>query len=114
VRRFAGFAAASVALIGAVLLVLYLVFPEEESRRAFRMAAAIAVVVQLLGFAVARAVAKENVMAGWGLGVLVRFAAVFIVALAAPGLGLPLGPGLLSLVGFLFVTTLIEPLFLKP
>jgi hypothetical protein len=58
-------------------------------------------------------VARDNVMAGWGLAVLLRFGVVFAMAFAAPAAGLPLGVTLTSLVVFLFLSTLIEPLFLK-
>ena len=56
-----------------------------------------------------------NVIAGWGLGMMLR-----LIALVAFGLfgvrafGLSLEPALLSMAGFFFVSTLIEPVFLKP
>jgi hypothetical protein len=57
--------------------------------------------------------ARRNVMAGWGIGVALRFVALAIFALAVvPRLGLPVVI-LLGLATFLFVSTLIEPLFLK-
>jgi len=113
VRRLLGYGAASTAVVAALLVVMHLLVRDEASRSAFRASAAIAVFVQLFGFAVARAVTREHVMAGWGLGVLLRFAAVFAMAFATGRLGLPAGPTLISLVAFLFVSTLIEPLFLK-
>lgn len=113
-KRFLAFAAATGALVLALLLVMHLMFPAEPVRHAIRVSAAIALVVQLLGFAIARAVGKENVVAGWGLAVLLRFGAVFAFAFTARAIGLETGPALMSLVVFLFVSTLIEPLFLKP
>lgn len=112
-KRLLAYGAASTALVVALLVVMHLLVQDDAARSAFRVSAAIAVFVQLLGFAVARAVARENVMAGWGLGVLLRFAAVFAMAFATGRLALPVGPTLMSLVAFLFVSTLIEPLFLK-
>ena len=113
-RRFVIFAAACTALIGALLALLVLVFPGDEVRRALITSAAVALVVQLVAFAVARAMAQRNVIAGWGIGVALRFGALGVLALvAAPGLGLPLTASLLGLAVFLFVSTLIEPLFLK-
>lgn len=113
-RRFVAFAAVTAALILALLLVMHLMFPADETRHAVRVSAAIALLVQLLGFAIARAVARDNVVAGWGLAVLLRFGAVFAFAFSARAIGLETGPALISLVVFLFVSTLIEPLFLKP
>ncbi len=74
----------------------------------------LAIVVQVMTFSIARMVARENVMAGWGLGMLLRFATVGVWAfLGIKALGYPSGPALLSLVGFYFVSTLVEPLFLN-
>jgi hypothetical protein len=82
--------------------------------RAVRASAWLAVGVQVVTFAIARLVARQNVVAGWGLGVLLRFAAVAMWAfLGVKALGLAPAPALLSLVIFFFVSTLIEPLFLN-
>jgi uncharacterized membrane protein len=79
-----------------------------------RASAWLAVGVQVVTFAIARLVARQNVVAGWGLGVLLRFAAVAMWAfLGVKALGLAPSPALLSLVIFFFVSTLIEPLFLN-
>ena len=110
------FAAACAAVIGAAWLTGVLVFSDAAVRRAIGMAAAVAYLVQLVAFAIARAWArKQNVMAGWGIGIALRFSALLLFGLVAvPKLGLPLSASLLGLAIFLFVTTLIEPLFLKP
>lgn len=69
---------------------------------------------QTFTFAVARLVARQQVIAGWGLGVLLRFASVaFWALLGIKALGLVAGPALLSLVVFYFLSTLVEPLFLN-
>lgn len=90
------------------------VWPEPLDARAVRASAWLAVGVQIATFAIARLVARQNIMAGWGLGVLLRFATVAMWGfLGVKALGLPAGPALLSLVIFYFVSTLIEPLFLN-
>ncbi len=87
--------------------------PGAELARAVWSSAVIAFAVQLLAFAIARPFVKTNPIAGWGLGSLVRFAVVMVHAfVGVPALGLASGPALLSLVGFLFVTMIVEPLFL--
>ncbi len=112
-KRIAAFTLASVALMAGAVLVMQVLVKDGAARRAVWVAALVAVLVQTAGFAVARSLARDNVMAGWGLGVLLRFAAVFVMAFVAPSVGLPLGATLTSLVVFLFLSTLIEPLFLK-
>lgn len=88
--------------------------PEPDLARAVWSSAVIALGVQLLAFAVARPFVATNPIAGWGLGSLIRFAVVMLHAfVGVKALGLVSGPALLSLVGFLFVTMLVEPLFLK-
>ena len=85
-----------------------------EGQRAVRASAWLAVSVQVATFAIARLVARQNIVAGWGLGVLLRFAAVAMWAfLGVKALELAPAPALLSLVIFFFVSTLIEPLFLN-
>jgi hypothetical protein len=88
--------------------------PEPEIVRAVWSSAVIACFVQLVSFAVARPFLATNPIAGWGLGSLIRFAVVMVHAfVGVKALGLVSGPALLSLVGFLFVTMLVEPLFLR-
>ena len=113
--RLAGFALACLTIIGGALLLLLALFTAPEERRALRIGAGFALGVQLVAFLVARAMARRNVIAGWGLGVAVRFAALAVFALAiAPRFDLPLAAGLIGLAAFLFLSTLVEPLFLKP
>jgi hypothetical protein len=88
--------------------------PGAEMARAVWSSAVIAFVVQIVSFAVARPFVATNPIAGWGLGSLVRFAVVMVHAFVGiPALGLASGPALISLVGFLFVTMIVEPLFLQ-
>lgn len=113
-KRTLLFVAACAALIAAAWVIGVLLFAGPGVRQALTVAAGTALGVQVVAFLVARGMARKNVMAGWGLGVLVRFLALAIFALlVVPGLGLPLGASLIGLATFLFLTTLIEPLFLK-
>ena len=121
-RSGAGVAAAIVkfTIAQAVLVALaaYLltrfVWTGAEAERAVRASAWLAVGVQIATFAIARLVTRQNIMAGWGLGVVLRFAALAMWAfLGIKALGLAGSPALLSLVIFFFVSTLIEPLFLN-
>ena len=65
-------------------------------------------------FAIARAWSATNVMAGWGMGMLIRFIVLAIYALlSARVLGLPVAAALVSLAAFFFVSTLLEPVLLK-
>ena len=79
------------------------------------IAAMVAFVVQMISFFIAREFARrQNVMAGWGLGIALRFVVLLLFGfIAVPSLGVPMSSSLLGLATFLFVTTLIEPLFLK-
>ena len=113
-KRVAVFLLACLGTVALIAGVLAFVFTGEGERRAVAIGAAVAVVVQLAAFAVARGFASRNVMAGWGLGVAVRFVAFALWALVlVRWLGLPGSAALLSMACYLFVTTLIEPFFLK-
>ena len=109
------FSAAQALLVAlAAFALTALVWPSPEGARAVRASAWLAVGVQVVTFAIARLVARQNVVAGWGLGVLLRFATVAMWAfLGVKALELAQVPALLSLVLFFFVSTLIEPLFLN-
>lgn len=90
------------------------IWTEPAAVRAVTISAWTAIGVQVVTFAIARLVARQQVIAGWGLGVLLRFAVVaFWAFLGIKALDLMAGPALLSLVLFFFVSTLIEPLFLN-
>ena len=107
------YAAATLAVValGGWLFGLHYGSPAE--RRAVWTSAAVALVLQVAAFAIARVVGKKNVIAGWGIGAALCMAAVIVAGLAARGVGLPLEATLLSLATFLFVTELFEPLFLR-
>ena len=114
-KRSLYFAAACLGIIGAMWAIAALLFTDAAVRHGLAIAAGVAFVVQMVTFQIARIAArKQNVIAGWGIGVALRFVALTIFALVAvPRLGLPLAPALVGLAMFLFVSTLIEPLFLK-
>jgi hypothetical protein len=115
VRALFGFTAAQVTLVVAAALIMQrFVWTDPASAGAVRASAWLAVVVQLFTFAIAMLVARTQVIAGWGLCVLLRFATVaFWGFVGAEALGLPSTPALMSLVVFFFVSTLIEPIFLN-
>ena len=114
-KRTMFFAVTCVAVIAAIWGAAVVLFPSAASGQALGMAAGVALVVQLVAFLIAREFARrKNVMAGWGIGIALRFVALLLFGLVAvPVFALPLAPALVSLAVFLFVSTLIEPLFLK-
>ncbi|MBI1809900.1 MAG: hypothetical protein HYR75_08405 [Gemmatimonadetes bacterium] len=114
-KRLLAFAALlGVVCLGGAALVVRLV-PGAEAARAVWMSAWIAVVVQGVGFGFAWSLRKDHVMLGWGAGMMLRFVSLAIYALVVVrALGLSIAPALLSLAGFFFVTTLFEPILLKP
>lgn len=113
-KQLAIFAIASAALVAIAAWVLTIAFPTAGDRHAIVVSAGIAYVVQLLSFTVARSWAKTNVVAGWGLGMLIRFAVLALYALVfVKALGLPITSALVSLAAFFFVSTLLEPVLLK-
>lgn len=96
------------------LLMQRFVFTDPAAAKAVSASAWLAFGVQTMTFAIARLVSRENVIAGWGLGVVLRFATVaFWAFLGVKALGIPSSPALVSLVIFFFVSTLVEPLFLN-
>jgi hypothetical protein len=81
---------------------------------AIAISAAVAAIVQISAFAVTRSMISRNVVAAWGAGALVRFLTLVVYGLVAVKvLALPAMPALLSLVLFFFLSTLLEPLFLR-
>jgi hypothetical protein len=113
-KKLAIFAVVSLVLVAAAAWVLTIAFPTAADLHAIVVSAGIAYVVQLFSFVIARAWAATNVVAGWGLGMLLRFAVLALYALVfARALGLPLTSALVSLAAFFFVSTLLEPVLLK-
>jgi len=107
---YMGASAVLVAIVGAVALFVV----DAQARQTVVVSAAVALVVQAATFLVARRIIPKNLILGWGLGSLIRFLAVVLYALVVAKLWrASLTPALLSFVGFLFVTMVVEPLFLK-
>jgi hypothetical protein len=113
-RSWTLYASAVVALTVTVGWLLTLALPGPQDAAAIRLSAIVAIVVQLVAFAVTRIIAQRHLIAGWGAGSLLRFLALVIYALLAVRVfGLPPVAALVSLATFLFLSTLIEPLFLR-
>jgi hypothetical protein len=109
------FAAVTLPLIAAAAWVMGLVYRSAGEQRAIWISAAVAFVTQLLAFAVARRSVGRNVVAGWGLGVLLRVLVLAVYALViVKAFGLPSSASLVGLATFFFLSTLLEPLLLKP
>ena len=90
------------------------VWTDAASQHAVVVSAWVAFFVQILTFSICKLVAQQNLVAGWGIGTLLRFATVGVWAfLGIKALGLTPSPALISLVTFFFVSTVIEPLFLN-
>lgn len=107
------FAVISFGLTVLAALVLGVAFDGPAERRAVWTSAAVAYAVQLLAFGIARLLRRDNVMVGWGMGVLVRLVTLVAFALVFVNpLGLAPTAALISLATCFFVTTLVEPLFL--
>ena len=101
-----------IAVLGA--LVISRTFTEPKSARAVWTSAVLAIAVQIATFAVAsRYAVRGEVMKGWGIGALLRVGVLALYGILGPRmLGVPLAPALLSFAVFVFVSMVIEPLFL--
>ena len=107
------FAAATAALIVIGYLLLQLGFDSPGDSRALKVSALVAIAVQLVSFTIARRMPVSSMMLGWGLGTLLRVLVLTVYALlVVPALGLPRSAALVSVVVFMFVSMLIEPLLL--
>ena len=104
------FSAAVVVIVLVVGALMAVPFASAADRRAIEVSAVVAVVVQVFGFAVARAVSTRNFMTGWVIGIALRFVTLIAYAfVAVKVLGMPAPAALLSLVTFFFISTLVEP-----
>lgn len=112
-KRVSQYVALCIGII-AVLAAIGSAFATGASREAVWASASLAFVVQMLAFTVARLMPPAQLMVGWGLGAILRLFAVVVYGIfIAKVWGAPIAPALLSFVGFLFVTTVVEPVFLK-
>jgi len=113
-KKTAIFAVVSLGVIAILAWILTFAFSTAADRHAILVSALIAYVVQLCSFAIARALAATNVMAGWGLGMLLRFVVLALYALIfLKVLDLRPTAALVSLAVFFFVSTLLEPVLLS-
>jgi hypothetical protein len=109
-RALALYAMCCVAVIGLAGVVLAMVWGSPLDRRAVLVSAVVALVVQIVAFAIARLLAAGgNGVAGWALGAVICVVALVIYGFASRGLGFPSNVALLSLATFFFLTELIEP-----
>ena len=112
-KGFALYAAACVILVALVGAIAW-AFVDPAGRQGLVVSAGLTVVLQLVAFGIARGMQRRNLMVGWGLGSLLRLVALVIYALVVARLWrAPLAPALLSFVTMLFVTTIVEPIFLR-
>jgi len=113
VRGFAEYAASCV-LIVAIIGAVAWAATEPAGRHAVLASAALALVVQTFAFAIVRLFQGKNLLLGWGLGSMLRLVALVLYAVVVAKLWrAPITPALLSFAAFLFVTTVVEPVFLK-
>lgn len=81
---------------------------------AVALPAGVAYMVQVVAFLILSGAKGDRVIAAWASGTLLRFATVLLTALfVARSEIFPMAPVLLSLVGFLFLLSLLEPVFYR-
>ena len=103
----------SALVIGLAGGVLTAVYGHAPDRMAVWVSALVALVVQLVAFGIARAMADAGqAIAGWALGAVICLVALIIYGFASRALGLPSNAALLSLATFFSLTELIEAPFL--
>ena len=112
--RSFGLYALSCLLIVAILGAVAFAFAGPAGRQVVLASAALAFAVQMTAFAIARLLQRQNLLLGWGLGSVLRLVALVLYAVVVAKLWrAPITPALLSFAAFLFVTTVVEPIFLK-
>lgn len=108
-RATAIFAGVCVAVIALLAWLMTLVARTPAERHAVLVSAAVAAVVQIVGFAAVRAAGKPRLLAMWGAAAALRLLALVLYGLVVVrAFALPAEAALLSLATFLFVTTLVE------
>jgi hypothetical protein len=100
-----------IALAGGLFGVAY---RDDAGRHAIVASAVLAWVAQAMAFAIAWRLRGWNVMAAWTLGMLLRLVVLVLYGLmGARALSLHPEPALVSMAVFFFLSTLIEPWFLR-
>lgn len=107
--------AAAAAVAGFGSAAVSMARPGSEVARSVMVSAIVVVLVQAATFGIAWMMRPVNVIAGWGMGMVIRLITLVLFGVfGVKALGLELQPALLSMAGFFFISTLIEPVFLKP
>jgi hypothetical protein len=112
-RSALGFAAAAGALIAAGAFGMTFIFRGADDVRTIWITALVAFGTQMAAFPLIKTLIRQNLMMGWGAGTLIRFLTLGVYALIVVLAHLPVAPALLSLALFYFISSVIEPLFLR-
>lgn len=99
-----------VALIAITGWMLSLAFTTDAERHAIIVSAVLAAAVQMTAFGLVQLTGRQNaVLAGWGMGIVLRAITLVLYALVfAKLLALPLSAALTSYAVFLFASMLLE------
>lgn len=112
-RAFLLYALSCLVVIGLAAGVFTSVYGSGKALQAVWVSAVLALVVQLIAFAIARTLANSgNGIAGWGLGAFICLVVLIVYGFASRALGLPPNAALLSLATYFSLTELIEAPFL--
>ena len=112
-RGFAEYLTSCVLIIAIIGVIAWGV-SSPAGKQAVLVSAGLALAIQMVSFGVARLLQSRNLLLGWGVGSLLRLLVLVLYAVVVAKLWrAPIGPALLSFVAFLFVTTVVEPVFLK-
>lgn len=107
------YALITLALIAVIGWLFTLGFKTPEARQAILVSGVIAFIVQMIAFAIAKQVGKDQIFLGWGIGSLLRLLTLAVYAmLVVKALCLPASAALLSMATFFFVAIIVEPLLL--
>jgi hypothetical protein len=112
-----GVSAYAVAIVATMLVLglgLSLIFRDAGASQAIVVSGVIALVLQVIAFAMERLVPPMHGIAARGIAMLLRLVVLVVYALVVVKVyGMPPAAALVSLATFFFVCTLIEPWFLK-
>ena len=109
-KAAAFFALGTIGLMALAYPMLRMGFASSHEGEAVRLSALLALIVQMVTFAIARVMSRRNMMLGWGIGSALRLLTLTLYALlVAPALGLARGAALVSFAVFVFLSMLLEP-----
>jgi cobalamin synthase len=110
-RALVWYVVACVGVIGlAMVAMMNLYHGTSAEYQAMMVSAIVALVIQVIAFAIARRFAASgNGIAGWTLGAVICLTSLVIYGFVGRAVGLPSNAALLSLATFFFLTELIEP-----